>query len=200
MVGAYFRAGGLAAFTSVPVHELTDRAVRVEDMWGPATADVAARLAEVSEGARIDALESLLMERLREQGRPNASVDVAGLATSIEQSAGQVTVEQLAHEAGISRQYLTRLFRERVGVTPKLYARLARFQSGLAYAGSREAVGWAHAALALGYTDQSHWIAEFKEFSGLTPNRFAAGRWFHPFVERARRGQVRSPIARGCAS
>ena len=200
MIGAYFRAGGLAAFTSVPVHELTDRAFRVEDVWGPAAANIATRLAEVSEAVRIDALETLLIERLREQRRPNASVDVAGLTASIEQSAGQVTVEQLACGAGISRQHLTRLFRERVGVTPKLYARLARFQSSLAYAGSGEPAGWAHAALALGYADQSHWIAEFKEFSGLTPHRFAARGWFHPFVERALRGLGRPPVARDCAS
>jgi methylphosphotriester-DNA--protein-cysteine methyltransferase len=149
---------------------------------------------------RIDALESLLIERLREQRRRTASVDVAGLAASIEQRAGHVTLEQLAHEAGISRQHLTRLFRERVGVTPKLYARLARFQSGLAYAGSGEPADGADAALALGYADQSHWIAEFKEFSGLTPHRFAARRWFHPFVERALRERAGPPVARSYAS
>jgi len=190
MIGTYFRAGGLAAFTSVPADELTDRVVRVEDVLGPAAANVAARLAEASEAVRIDALESLLIERLRDQRRATASVDVAGLAASIEQSAGQVTVEQLAYEAGISRQHLTRLFRERVGVTPKLYARLARFQSSLVYAGAGEPADGAHAALALGYADQSHWIAEFKEFSGLTPHRFAARGWFHPFVERAVRVQM----------
>lgn len=129
MIGAYFRAGGLAPFTSVPVDELTDRVVRVEDVLGPAAANVAARLAEAREAVRIDVLESLLIERLRERHRATASVDVAGLAASIEQSAGHVTVEQLARKAGISRQHLTRVFRERVGVTPKLYARLARFQS-----------------------------------------------------------------------
>jgi AraC-like DNA-binding protein len=200
MIGAYFRAGGLAAFTSVPVDELTDRVVPVQDVLGPAAANVEARLAEASEAVRIDALESLLIERLRGQRRATASVDVAGLAASIEQSAGQVTVEQLAHKAGISRQHLTRLFRERVGVTPKLYARLARFQSSLAYAAAGGQADGAHAALALGYADQSHWIAEFKEFSGLTPHCFAARRWFHPFVERAVRVQVRPPVARGDAS
>lgn len=199
MIGAYFRAGGLAAFTSVPVDELTDRVVPVQDVLGPAAANAEARLAEASEAVRIDALESLLIERLRGQRRATASVDVAGLAASIEQSAGQVTVEQLAYKAGISRQHLTRLFRERVGVTPKLYARLARFQSSLAYAAAGEPADGAHAALALGYADQSHWIAEFKEFSGLTPHCFAARRWFHPFVERAVRVQVR-PVARGDAS
>jgi AraC-like DNA-binding protein len=192
MIGAYFRAGGLAAFTSVPVDELTDRVVRVEDLLGAGAMNVAARLAEASEAVRIGVLESLLIERLREQRRRTASVDVTGLAASIEQRAGHVTLEQLAHEAGISRQHLTRLFRERVGVTPKLYARLARFQSSLAYAGSSEPAASAHAALAVGYADQSHWIAEFKAFSGLTPHRFAARRWFHPFVERAVRAQVRT--------
>jgi methylphosphotriester-DNA--protein-cysteine methyltransferase len=125
---------------------------------------------------------------------------VAGLAALIEQSAGQVTVEQLACKAGISRQHLTRLFRSRVGVTPKLYARLARFQSSLAHAATSAPTDWAHAALPLGYADQSHWIAEFKEFSGLTPHRFAARRWFHPFVERAVRGRVRPPVASGYSS
>ena len=200
MIGAYFRAGGLAAFTSVPVDELTDRVVPVQDVLGPAAANVAARLAEASEAVRIDALESLLIERLGGQRRATASVDVAGLAASIEQSAGHVTVEQLAHQAGISRQHLTRVFRERVGVTPKLYARLARFQSSLAYAAAGERADGAHAALALGYADQSHWIAEFKEFGGLTPHRFAVRRWVHPFVERAVRGKVRPPVARSDAS
>jgi AraC-like DNA-binding protein len=183
MIGAYFRPGGLAAFTSVPVDELTDRVVRVEDVLGRAAANVAGDLAEASEAVRIDALESLLIARLHKQRRTTASLDVAGVAASIEQSAGRVAVEQLAHEAGISRQHLTRVFREHVGVSPKLYARLARFQSSLACAAAGELADGAHAALALGYADQSHWIAEFKEFSGLTPHRFAARRWFHPFVE-----------------
>jgi AraC-like DNA-binding protein len=201
MIGAYFRAGGLAAFTSVPLHELTNRAVRVEDIWGPDAADIAARLAELSEAARIDVLESLLLERLgAPRGTQQVSVDVSGLAASIEQRAGRVSVEQLTCDAGVSRQHLARTFRERVGVTPKLYARLARFQSSLAYTGAGEAADGAHAALALGYADQSHWIAEFKEFSGLTPHSFAARRWFHPFVERALRGQVRTKTSRGRVS
>jgi AraC-like DNA-binding protein len=86
----------------------------------------------------------------------------------------------------VSRQHLTRVFRERVGVGPKLYCRLARFQAGLVYAGGGPAVDWAEAALDLGYADQSHMIAEFREFSSLTPQMLAARRWFHPFIERSR--------------
>jgi AraC-like DNA-binding protein len=196
MIGAYFRAGGLAAFTSIPAHEFTDRAVPVQDVWGPTAAGMPVRLAGETEGARIDTFEALLIGRLHDPHRPHASVDVPRLAASIEQRAGRVTVEQAANTAGISRQHLTRLFRERVGVTPKLYARLARFQSGFAHARSGEPNGGACAALALGYADQSHWIAEFKEFSGLTPRGFAARRWFHPFVERVLRRRESTGVAR----
>jgi len=107
---------------------------------------------------------------------------------------------ELADAAGVSRQHLTRSFREAVGVTPKLFARLARFQAGLAYAGCGAKVDWAQAALELGYADQSHMIAEFREFSSLTPEALARQRWFHPFIEHARsarsRGEVRSAYSR----
>jgi AraC-like DNA-binding protein len=77
------------------------------------------------------------------------------------------------------------VFRECVGVTPKLYCRLVRFQSGLYYAGRGKDVNWAEAAIELGYADQSHMIAEFRQFSSLTPQQLASGNWFHPFIERA---------------
>jgi AraC-like DNA-binding protein len=81
---------------------------------------------------------------------------------------------------------VSRLFRERFGIGPKLYCRLARFQSGLVYAGRRACVDWAQAALDLGYADQSHMIGEFRRFSGLTPGALASPKWFHPFIERTR--------------
>jgi AraC-like DNA-binding protein len=46
----------------------------------------------------------------------------------------------------------------------------------------------AHAAIEMGYADQSHMIAEFREFTGLTPQMLASRNWFHPFIERAKSG------------
>ena len=98
----------------------------------------------------------------------------------------RVSIESLASAAGVSRQHLTRLFHEHVGVSPKLYCRLARFQSALVHAGAGERVDWARVAGDVGYADQSQMIAEFREFSSLTPHRLATERWFHPFIERAK--------------
>jgi len=187
MIGAYFHAGQLASFTSVPIHELTNRIVDLEDLWGSEASALPLRLAEMNEAARIDAFESLLLRRIRNHTWSNSAVDVLGLAASVLESCGQVTVEEMAFQSGVSRQHLTRLFRECVGITPKLYCRLARFQSGLIYAGYGEKVDWAEAALDLGYADQSHMIAEFREFSSLTPQMLASRRWLHPFIERAKR-------------
>src|SRR5260370_30441216 len=109
-------------------------------------------------------------------------------------SRGQVSVERLADAAGVSRQHLSRVFHELVGVSPKQYCRLARFHTALGFVGGVEPVEWARVAAALGYADQSHMIAEFREFSSLTPRQIAGGRLFHPFIENARtsHGSIRA--------
>jgi AraC-like DNA-binding protein len=122
------------------------------------------------------------------------ALNVPGLAQCILRERGRLKIERLADAAGVSRQHLTRSFREAVGVTPKLFARLARFQAGLAYAGCGTPVDWAQAALELGYADQSHMIAEFREFSSLTPETLARQRWFHPFIEHARSARSRDEV------
>ena len=93
-----------------------------------------------------------------------------------------MSVRKLAEAAGVSRQHLSRVFREVIGVSPKRYCRLARFHAGLAYAGAGAGVQWAEVAADLGYADQSHMIAEFRELSSLTPDALATQRWFHPFI------------------
>jgi AraC-like DNA-binding protein len=107
---------------------------------------------------------------------------------------GRVTIEAMADHAGVSRQHFSRQFRERLGISPKLYCRLARFHAGLAHAHAHGEVDWAETALELGYADQSHMIAEFRQFSALTPQALVSGDWFHPFIEHARRTVRNHPI------
>lgn len=186
MIGVYFHAARASAFTGVSACELTDRIVPLEDLWGAPGAELPAELIEKDEAARIDRLESVFLRRVGKALAPTAALDLPGLAAWVLHRRGRLTVERLAAAAGVSRQHLTRIFREHVGVSLKLYCRLARFQSGLIYAGCGRNVDWAQVAVELGYADQSHMIAEFREFSSLTPQTLAAQQWFHPFIERAR--------------
>lgn len=186
MLGICFRPGRVNAILGVPVRELIDQSVPLDTLWGAGGALLAAELRDLDEGRRIDRVEAVLLARLTRGRQWSGSVDVHGLAATVFRRNGRATVEGMARAAGVSRQYLSREFRERIGVPPKLYSRLARFHAGLAYVGRPTSVDWARAALDMGYADQSHMIAEFRQFSGLTPDTLVSRYWFHPFIERAR--------------
>lgn len=194
MLGAYLGPGSTATLLHVPAIELTDQVVNVEDIWGSAGAHLAEDLAALDEAARVDHLEEALLDRMRRAPVTRMSVDVAGLARWVRQEPARIAVRRLADAAGVSRQQLTRLFRQAVGVSPKRYCRLARFQAGLAYASGGTGVKWAQIAAELGYADQSHMIAEFREFSSLTPETLAREQWFHPFILDARSRFVSKPL------
>jgi AraC-like DNA-binding protein len=185
IVGVYFQPAQVSSFTRVAACELTDRIVALEDLWGGAALELPAQLSELDEAARIDRLESVLLGWIDDRRESGVAIDVPRLAGWVLRQRGCVTVERLADAAGVSRQRLTHVFRERVGISPKLYCRIARFQSALAYVRRGRNADWARAAAETGYADQSHMIAAFREFSGLTPRRLATEGWFHPFIERA---------------
>ncbi len=189
MVGVYFQPARALPFTGMPLSELTDRNLSLENLWGPTGADLPAAMDGMSEAARIDRLESELVRRLGRLREPVTRLDVPGLAAWARRARGRVSVDRLAESAGVSRQRLSRVFHELVGVSPKLYCRLARFHSALGFAGGGERVAWAGVAAALGYADQSHMIAEFREFSSLTPQQIVSTRVFHPFIHSSVAGR-----------
>ena len=186
MVGVYFHPARALRFTGLPLSALTDRTLSLEELWGPVGADLPEELDAMNEADRIDRLECVLLRRLGRR-EPGGRIDVPGMVALARRSRGAVSVGRLAESAGVSRQHLTRVFHEVVGVSPKMYCRLTRFHSALGLAASGPRAGWAGLAAALGYADQSHMIAEFREFSSLTPQQVADSRVFHPFIENARR-------------
>jgi AraC-like DNA-binding protein len=188
-VGAYFRAAPERAFVPAAASGLTYRVVALQDLWGSAPAsELEVKLAPLTRDLeRINCLEAMLAARIAAQppAPPRAALNLAGLASAVIAHRGNIIVESLANAAGVPRQHLARQFGEAIGVGPKLYCRLVRFRSALAQASRHRHLDWAQAALALGYTDQSHLIREFREFSGTTPTQFAPPRTFHPFAESA---------------
>lgn len=194
MVGIYFRPARVGSFLRVAVSDLTDNVIGIDDLWGATGSRVANELCELDESGRIDCLESTLLTFLGTARPRTGSVRLEMLAASVLRWQGRVTVDAMTQAAGVSRQHLTRQFREHLGIGPKLYSRLARFQAGLVYADCRERIDWAQAAVDMGYADQSHMIAEFRQFSSLTPQELANHDWFHPFIERAKAGGASSRL------
>ena len=188
MVGAYLQPGASEALFGMPASEFTDRSAPLEAVWGPRSVDVLTEAVPLDEVARVQLLERLLLNQLK---RPvqRGSVDVPPLAAWVLRHP-TVTVENVAQLAGVSRRQLARLFERAVGVSPKRFCRLARFKRGLAYAGAGVGVPWAQVASELGYSDQSHFIAECQELAGLTPEGLATRKWFHPFILEAQASAI----------
>jgi AraC-like DNA-binding protein len=83
--------------------------------------------------------------------------------------AGQVRVADLAAGVDRSRRHLTRLMSDRIGTTPKLFARITRFHHAVQLARFRPNLAWGDLALEAGYADQAHLVREFRALGGVRP-------------------------------
>ena len=198
-VGAYSRPVQAKCFFDVPAHELTDRILPLSDLWGAAGVSLETSIAEArSDEQRVNQLERALLERVSLSSSRRSAVDLPALAAFVQQRRGAINVAKLADSAGVSRQHLGRIFQEDVGIPPKLFCRLARFRAALACAGRDVKDDAAGFAAEFGYVDQSHMIAEFREFSGLTPKPLMLHQRVHPFMDltadTAGASQRRSPL------
>lgn len=116
---------------------------------------------------------SLIEQWLTARITPSLNIERIGASLSALLRSPSTSVENLAGIACLSKKQYGRLFREYVGMNPKEYGRIARFQRALRMLqlGSRAYVGIAYAN---GYSDQSHFIRDFHQFSGMTPKQLTA--------------------------
>ena len=154
----------------VPMHELTGRVVELDRLFGRSGALLHEALAcTPTWEAKFSVLDDFFLARLDDALSPVPSVTRA--LGRLRASGGSVRVDTLATELGCSRRYLVAGFREQVGVSPKLLARILRFQRAVGLIGSGP--GWAEIALTCGYYDQAHLIRDFNQFAGSAPSDFA---------------------------
>lgn len=176
MIGAYLEPASTELFFRAPASELADQIIDLERVWGW-RGRIADDLAGLGDASRISRLEAELVDHFRRGSHPSTRA-LAALAQWAGAHPLEMTVQRLADAAGLSTRHLNRVFRQAIGVSPKRYCRLARFHAGLAYTTGGEDNHWANVAIRLGYADQSHMIAEFREFSSLTPECSRPGRGF----------------------
>jgi AraC-like DNA-binding protein len=172
-VAIRFRPGGLAAFTPLPLHELTDRAVELDRLWGPDVAAWEERLVTAPSLAQAGAVLARLL-RARFADRPHLRA-IRAAVRQIDAAGGDVSMRALADGFGWSQKHLERLFAQQVGLTPKRYARIARFRRLSRFAARAHpdrTMGWL--AADFGYYDQSHLVREVTSLAGVAPREFFA--------------------------
>ena len=167
-MGARFAPGASAALIAPPPGELIDRTVSLQDLWRDVPALVDSLAAARDDAQRIARLERALEQR----ARPDLTLDAAALA--LEQSAGAMRIADLARDVGVSERQLERRFRARVGLTPRMARRIARFLRATRIVARNPDTPWQDLTYVCGFYDQPHLIREFRTFAGVTPTEYAA--------------------------
>ena len=176
-VAVRFKPGAAGAFLATPLHALTDQRADIDLLWGRGDADRlddALWTRELTDHERIALIETQLLRRLHaiDSAAAGGEALIRRALGVLDTSGGGVRIDDLAGRLGVSRQHLAAQFRTRVGLSPKLYARICRFRRATAALKAVPAPDWAQLALECGYFDQSHLIHDFQEFAGSAPERF----------------------------
>ncbi|HVY69484.1 MAG TPA: helix-turn-helix domain-containing protein [Verrucomicrobiae bacterium] len=174
MIGAHFQPGGAAPFLGAPAAEFGDRVVEFDAVWGGGARDLRDELlAAKGPSAKFRVLERFLAGRLR--GAQERDIRRDRVDWAIRQFCEQpsaASVAATAARAGVSHKHFIQEFRDRVGLAPKVFCRVRRFQKALAQANAAQKVNWAEVAHSGGYYDQAHLINDFRACTGLTPARY----------------------------
>ncbi len=181
IIGIHFKPGGAAPFLGFSAGELADAHVNLECIWGLPANLLRERLCDTATATeRFSLLEESLIDHLPGPLEHHYAVSAALKAFSRNAA---TTVRDIAKDVGLSERRFIQIFKKEVGMTPKLFSRVQRFQQARAIIHRHEgAVDWAAIAMECGYFDQSHMIREFDEFSDISPAAYL--RQYNRFLDR----------------
>jgi AraC-like DNA-binding protein len=172
VIGVAFRPGGVVRLLASPTEEFRDTQVPLEFMIGGD--ELRDRLiAAATVAARFLLMEKFLLRQLQQSRSLHRVVRYA--VHAFEQTP-YLSVAAVLERIGLSERRFSRIFSEQVGLTPKLFQRVRRFQKTMTSLPSHGDIDWAGTAFANGYYDQAHFINDFRAFTSVTPSDFLAQR------------------------
>jgi len=175
VIGIHFRPGGAYPFLAPPSDAFSNCHVDLEAVWGLEARELRQRLlAAATPEARFALLEDTLLARLRRAPEPHAAVLHA--LRCIDSAPHLHTIGRLTERLGLRPKRFIQLFTQQVGLTPKVYCRVQRFQRVIQNVQRQQRVDWAGVAAGCGYYDQAHFIRDFRAFSGLSPGGYLGQR------------------------
>lgn len=177
-MGVHFGPGGAFPFLTLPAGELRDTHVSLETLWGAAATDLRDLLLEAETlEKRFDILEQTLLDQATRPLTLHPAVVFA--LKEFQRIPHTRAISEVTDQIGLSQRRFIQAFRDEVGLTPKLFCRIRRFQEVLRRIEVGDQVEWANVAHSCGYFDQAHFIHDFRAFSGLNPTAYNARRGEH---------------------
>ncbi|MCD7901389.1 MAG: helix-turn-helix domain-containing protein [Bacteroides sp.] len=168
LISVSFTSYGASTFFSPPINKFCYERVDVRDIDDPLIVDLSDRIAETKDnGTCIKLIEQFLIGRFKPQKDYTQKRLFA--AIHIINQNKQIHVASLSEVACVSYRQFIRIFTENIGIAPKEYVRIIRFQRALSIMENKKSISSVDLAFEAGYYDQSHLINEFRSFTGYTP-------------------------------
>lgn len=172
VIGVSLRPAGVEPLLGLPAAVIGESVALLHDVIGRRADEIEDKVLTGPPEGALRRMADVLQHWRRDLAPPDP---VAHRAESLVRAArGQKRIDALAGDLNISARRLERHFLAQVGITPKLFSRLVRFDRAVRDLAARGTTSWAQFAIAHGYTDQAHFINEFREFAGVTPTELEA--------------------------
>lgn len=173
MVGIVFKPAGISSLFGLPMYEFTDERIDLMDVLGRPVRGLHEQLSDARDSiGRVYLLEQFLTRQLSVRGTFFDRTDYT--ANLIVNRKGIVNVGDLMDDLFVCRRQFERQFLQKVGVSPKYYARIRRVGYLCAQLASQQwqVADWQDLIFTCGYYDQSHFIREFTQFTGKRPTLY----------------------------
>jgi len=179
IMGVSFLPGGAFPFFGPAAHEFSGTHTALQDIWGRDAERLHQRLVQApTPDDRFEILEAALVALAPRAFEHHPVVAMA--LERFERCPHRASVGAMAREAEIGQKKFIRLFTDEVGMTPKLFLRVARFERVIDRIHFAQHIDWWDIVERHGYYDQSHFIRDFRELTGITPTDWLRQRGPYP--------------------
>lgn len=166
-----FHPNGFLPFATMPIKQMENTAISLEKLFGADGTEMEQNLlSAITTVERIKQVETFLLNRLTDSNTIDRMVKLT--VDTIMAANGQLSVNELSRQTHISRRQLERRFSSVIGLSPKQLSKIIRLQAMIAALLSDDTANFTTLAHHNEYYDQSHFIKDFKEFTGFTPKEF----------------------------
>ena len=167
----HFKKGMAYPFFPFRMRDISDRVIDADLIWGNEFTLLREKLLEEKEiGKRFAIVESFLLKRYLQKLDINPCIAYA--VEEISDKPNQTNLGKLYAKIGYSQKHFTDMFKNHVGITPKGYVKILRFQKAISEIEMNKPVRWTSIAQDSGFYDQAHFINNFRSFSGFTPEEY----------------------------
>lgn len=171
MMVTRFKLGGAYPFFDFPISKLNDTVTQLEPIWGKKIEVVRKSIIKEKEiNKKFELVEDFYLSQLSKNFKRDESFEK--VLYHLSEKPQQSSIKELAALMQVSQKHLITLFDKRVGLKPKYLARIYRFQKAIIKLEHQDKIDWIDVAHECGYYDQSHFIRDFLEFSGINPSDY----------------------------